>query len=80
MASSGNIEMIKMQEESFSKIHHDIASLQNKIKGLESKLGTQGKTQDNPRALQEKKSNQNNESFEDRPKKYQSQRGENQTK
>ena len=30
--------MIKLQEESFSKIHNDIAFLQNKIKGLESKL------------------------------------------
>ena len=34
---------MKMQEESFSKIHNDIASLQNKIKGLENKLGSQKK-------------------------------------
>jgi hypothetical protein len=40
MASSNNIEIMKMQEESFSKIHYDIASLQDKIKGLENKLGS----------------------------------------
>ena len=43
IASSSNIEVMKMQEESFSKIHNDIASLQNKIKGLENKLGSQKK-------------------------------------
>jgi pyocin large subunit-like protein len=33
------MEMVKMQEESFVKMQSEISSLQNKIKGLEHKLG-----------------------------------------
>jgi hypothetical protein len=57
IASSSNIEMIKLQEESFSKIHNDIASLQNKIKGLENKLGSQKKL-----STQEERHNSSNQS------------------
>lgn len=33
------MEMVKVQEESFIKMQNEISSLQNKIKGLEQKLG-----------------------------------------
>ncbi len=39
MSSENNHnEILRIQEESFSKMQFDIASLQNKIRGLESKL------------------------------------------
>lgn len=38
MASSANLEVMQLQEESFHKMKNEISQLQGKIKGLENKL------------------------------------------
>ena len=39
LESSSNLDIMRMQEESFNKMQTEISMLQNKIRGLETKLG-----------------------------------------
>ena len=59
LESSQNMEIIKMKEESYKKMATELSCIQDKIKGLETKLGpSQSSTQSLNRTTQSRKGEQ----------------------